>query len=124
MKPVFLVREVCAFLVEKGKEPRYLSGLSVDNLDIANKNIIIIGYLPDNLSLANFPNGSTLEFQHRPHGKLNEYYPNSSFIKISNCRLKECWIPDLLSPYPDRGQEMVLVYATIEGDIEVLNENN
>ena len=124
VKPVFLVREICAFLTEKDKEPKWLSGLSVDSLDVASKNITVVGYLPDNLQLANFPNGSTIEFQHRPHGRINEYYPNSSFITLRNCRLTKCWIPDLLSQYPDEGQKMVLIWAVIEGDIEVINENH
>lgn len=122
MKPVYLIGEITAFLIEKNKEPKWLSGLSVDKLDIGNKNITVVGRLPDNLGLVNFPNGSTIEFQHRPFGRFDEYHPGDSFITLTNCRLTKCWIPDLLVPY--KGQDMVLIWAVIEGDIEVLDENN
>lgn len=122
-KHIFLSGQVAAFLVEAGKNPKWLSGLYVNELDIAGKRITMYGLLPDNLHLAKFPNGAQLEFQFREAGKFSDYDSREAFLRISNCRMVRCWIPELVPRDPDQKQEALEIWAVIDGDIEVMNEN-
>lgn len=122
-KYIFISGKVSAFLVEAGKNPKWLSNLYVNELDIAGKEITIYGLLPDNLHLANFPNGARLDFTYREAGKFSDYDSRGAFLRISNCRVVRCWIPELIPRDLDQKQEALEIWAVINGDIEVMNEN-
>lgn len=86
-KTYFVDSEISLYLVENEKEAKYLSDLFVDELDITGKQITVHGLLPDNLALANFPNGAQLEFLRFRIGPRNHYSFGEIFIRLSNCRL-------------------------------------
>jgi hypothetical protein len=119
---IFLSGRVTAFLIEPDKEPRYLSGFYVNELDIAGKEMTVYGLLPDNLHLAKFPSGARLEFQYREVGKFSDYESYDAFLRLNNCRLVRCWIPEFIPRDPDQKEEALEIWAVIEGDIEVINE--
>lgn len=123
-REVFLGGRVVAFLLESDKGPRYLGFIHIDNLDIANRQLTAYGLLPDSLHLVNFPNGAQIEFQYRKVGHFFKYDDQEAFIRLKNCRLTKCWIPNLIPGDPIDHRKPVEMWVVIEGDIEVANENN
>lgn len=123
-KYIFLSGRVATFLIEPNKEPRYLSNFYVNELDIVGKEITVYGLLPDNLHLAKLPSGIQLEFQYREAGKFSDYNDLETFLRLRNCRFARCWIPEFIPRDIDQRQEALEMWAVIEGDIEVLDENN
>lgn len=121
---IFLSGRVAAFLIEPGKEPGYLDALYVNELDITGREITVYGLLPSNLHLVKFPNGAQIEFQYRQAGRFSRYDSHETFLRLNNCRLARCWIPELIPQNPDQKEEAVEIWAIIEGDIEVTNENH
>lgn len=117
---ILLSGRVTAFLIEPSKEPKYLRNFYVNEFDITNKEIMVYGLLPDNLHLAKFPSGSQLEFQYREVGKFSDYDSRETFLRLNNCRLTRCWIPEFISQDMDKRQEAVEIWAVIQGDVEVL----
>ena len=122
-KYIFISGRVAAFLIETGKEPRYLSALFVNEVDIGERQITVYGLLPDNLHLAKFSNGAQVDFTYQEAGELSRYESREVFLRLNNCRLTRCWIPNLIPQYREQ-QEALEIWAVIEGDIEVLDENH
>lgn len=66
-----------------------------------SERVILNGILPMNAALSNFPDGATLEVQHGCHGDPTRYMDGATAIRLTDCRVRNKWIPRPVICKPD-----------------------